>query len=257
MFLTRRFPKALAGVTVLFLSAGAYSDPLNQAIDTGLATNKAAVDSQKTIDRLSDQTQKMLEEFRTASRNADTLQTYNKHLKDLLASQQQEKASLERQLDQIEDTQREIVPLILRMLDSLEQFIALDVPFLPEERQERLSQLKDMINRADVTPAEKFRRIIEAFQVENEYGNTIEAYRADLELGGSVSSVDFLRLGRVALYFQRLDGSETGYWNKETQSWETLPSSYRNAIRDGLRIARKEAAPDLLTLPLPAPEVSQ
>ncbi len=257
MFLTRRFPKALAGVTVFFLSAGAYSDSLNQAIDTGLATNKAAVDSQKTIDRLSDQTQKMLEEYRTASRHADTLKTYNKHLKDLLASQQQEKASLARQLDRIEETQREIVPLILRMLDSLEQFIALDVPFLPEERQERLSQLKDMINRADVTPAEKFRRIIEAFQVENEYGNTIEAYRADLELGGTVSSVDFLRLGRVALYFQRLDGSETGYWNKETQSWETLPSSYRNAIRDGLRIARKEAAPDLLTLPLPAPEASQ
>lgn len=257
MFFTRRFPLALAGVSILSFSADIYSDPLNQAIDTGIATNKAAAESQKNIDRLSDQTQKMLQEYRSASRHTETLQTYNQHLKDLLASQQLEKASLERQLDQIEDTQREIVPLILRMLDSLEQFIGLDMPFLPEERKERLSQLKDMINRADVTPAEKFRRLVEAFQVENEYGNTIEAYRADLELGGTVSSVDFLRLGRVALYFQRLDGSETGFWNKETESWELLPSSYRNAIRDGLRIARKEAAPDLLTLPLPAPEASR
>lgn len=254
---SRRFSTALTGVTALILSAGVHSDPLNQAIDIDLATNKAAVESQKNIDRLSDQTQKMLNEYRAATRHAETLQTYNQHLKNLLESQQQEKASLERQLDQIEVTQSEVVPLILRMLDSLEQFVRLDLPFLPEERTERLEQLKEMINRADVTHAEKFRRILEAYQVEKDYGNTIEAYRADLELNGTVSSVDFLRLGRVALYYQRLDGSETGFWNKETNAWETLPSSYRNAIRDGLRIARKEAAPDLLTLPLPAPEASR
>ena len=95
---------------------------------------------------------------------------------------------------------------------------------------------------------------MEAYQIENDYGNTIEAYRADLSLNGNNSSVDLLRLGRVALYYQRLDGSETGLWNKETKRWDTLPSDYRNAIRNGLRIARKEAAPDLLVVPVPAPE---
>ena len=108
-----------------------------------------------------------------------------------------------------------------------------------------------MITRADVTNAEKFRRIIEAYQIENDYGNTIEAYRANIELAGKISSVDFLRLGRVALYYQRLDGSETGFWNNTEQRWEELPSEYRNPVRQGLRIARKEAAPDLLTLPVP------
>lgn len=257
MFLLDRFSRIFAGVTALILSNGIYADPLNQAIDTDIATNKAAVDSQQAINRLSDQTRKMLEEYRAATRHAETLQTYNEHLKNLLESQQEEKTSLEEQLEQIEVTQREVVPLILRMLDSLEQFVKLDLPFLPVERQERIEQLKTMVNRADVTHAEKFRRILEAFQIENDYGNTIEAYRADLELNGTISSVDFLRLGRVALYYQRLDGSETGFWNKETNAWEALPSSYRNAIRNGLRIARKEAAPDLLTLPLPAPEASQ
>jgi hypothetical protein len=98
---------------------------------------------------------------------------------------------------------------------------------------------------------------MEAFQVENEYGNTIEAYKGNIVLNGTTSSVNFLRLGRVALYYQRLDGSETGFWNKEEKRWQTLPADYRNAIRDGLRIARKEAAPDLLTLPVPAPEAAR
>ena len=239
------------------LAIQAYAEPLNDAINVEQATNNAAAQSQKTINKLSDKTQKMLEQYRSASHQTETLITYNKHLKDLLDSQEAEKTSLEQQLKDIENTQREIVPLILRMLDSLEQFISLDLPFLPEERKQRLTKLKAMMIRADVTHAEKFRRILEAYQVENDYGNTIEAYRADLKLNGVSSSVDFLRLGRVALYYQRFDGSETGYWNKEQKQWQTLSDNYRNAIRNGLRIARKETAPDLLTLPIPAAEAGK
>jgi len=239
------------------LALQAYAEPLNDAINVEQATNNAAVQSQKTINKLSDKTQKMLEQYRSASHQTETLITYNKHLKDLLNSQETEKTSLEQQLKDIENTQREIVPLILRMLDSLEQFISLDLPFLPEERKQRLTKLKAMMIRADVTHAEKFRRIVEAYQVENDYGNTIEAYRADLTIKGVSSSVDFLRLGRIALYYQRLDGSETGYWDKEQKQWQTLSADYRNDIRNGLRIARKETAPDLLTLPIPAAEAGK
>ena len=239
------------------LALPAYTEPLNDAINVEQATNNAAVQSQKTINKLSDKTQKMLEQYRSANHQTETLITYNKHLKDLLNSQETEKTSLEQQLKDIENTQREIVPLILRMLDSLEQFISLDLPFLPEERKQRLTKLKAMMIRADVTHAEKFRRIVEAYQIENDYGNTIEAYRADLTIKGVSSSVDFLRLGRVALYYQRLDGSETGYWDKEQKQWQTLSTNYRNDIRNGLRIARKETAPDLLTLPIPAAEAGK
>lgn len=239
------------------LALPAYAEPLNDAINVEQAINSAAIQSQKSIDKLSDKTQKMLEQYRSASHQTETLLTYNKHLKDLLDSQEAEKTSLEQQLKDIENTQREIVPLVLRMLDNLDQFIALDLPFLPEERKQRLNKLKTMMVRADVTHAEKFRRIIETYQIENDYGNTIEAYRADLTLNDVSSSVDFLRLGRVALYYQRLDGSETGYWDKEQKQWQTLSSDYRNAIRNGLRIARKETAPDLLTLPIPAAEAGE
>ena len=41
---------------------------------------------------------------------------------------------------------------------------------------------------------------------------------------------------------------------ENTKSWEKLDPGYRGAIRDGLRIARKQAAPDLIRLPLPTPD---
>lgn len=257
MFFSIRKMKGMIVLAVGLISTPAMPEPLNQAIEVEMATNKAAINSQKKIDALSDQTSKMLEEYRSASRQSETLRTYNQYLKDLVSSQVEEKASLQNQLQEIEITQREIVPLILNMLENLETFIKLDLPFLPEERQQRVNQLKEMMLRADVTNAEKFRRILEAYQIENDYGNTIEAYRAVLPLNGVNSAVDFLRLGRVALYYQRLDGSETGYWNKEEKSWKKLSSDYSHAIRNGLRMARKEAAPDLLIVPVPAAEAAK
>ena len=251
LFLSRKCQMLLASTIFSLSPVSIYADTLSKTIQTENAIQKSAIKSQKNIDSLDDRTRKMLEQYRSVTRQTKTLLTYNAHLKALLDSQEQEKASFEQQLEQIETTQREIVPLILNMQESLAQFVQLDLPFLPEERQQRISNLNDMMTRADVTNAEKFRRIIEAYQIENDYGNTIEAYRANIELAGETSSVDFLRLGRVALYYQRLDGSETGFWNNTEKRWETLPAEYRNSIRQGLRIARKEAAPDLLTLPVP------
>lgn len=256
LFSTRMaLPLLLAAIS--FAPPPLDAGPLSEALEIDSATQEAAIKSQKKIDALSEKTRQMLEKYRATTHQAESLKVYNKHLENLLISQQQEKKSLQQQLLDIETTHHAIVPLILNMLDSLEKFIQLDIPFLSEERQQRLATLKAMVNSADVTYAEQYRRILEAYQIENEYGKTIEAYRADLNLNGVVSSVDFLRLGRIALYYQRLDGSESGYWSRELKQWQVLPSEYHNRIRSGLRIARKEAAPDLLTLPIPAVEAGQ
>jgi hypothetical protein len=110
------------------------------------------------------------------------------------------------------------------------------------------------MHRADVTESEKYRNIMEAYQIENEYGRTIEAYRSTLAQDDKEVTVDFLRVGRIALIYQTLDESEAGVWNQQTRSWEPLDRSFRSAIRDGLRIARKQSAPDLIRLPLLAPK---
>jgi hypothetical protein len=95
---------------------------------------------------------------------------------------------------------------------------------------------------------------MEAYQIEMEYGRTIESSRGELSAGGTTRTVDFLRVGRLGIYYQTIDGRESGQWNTGAGQWEALSSRYTSAIRQGLRIARKQAAPDLLTLPVPAPE---
>jgi hypothetical protein len=208
------------------------------------------------IDKLSDDTDRLTAEFRVLLQRIDALRVYNKQVSDLIVSQKAEMTSLRRQIDDVELVGREVTPLMLGMLDAVENFVELDVPFLPAERSERIAGLHDVMGRADVTDAERYRRIMEAYQIENEFGRTIEAYQGELNLDGSTRQVDFLRFGRVAFLYQTLDGSETGVWDQKKRAWLDA-SEYASAARLGIRMARKQVAPDLLRLPLPTAEAAQ
>ena len=159
-------------------------------------------------------------------------------------------ADLNAAIDEVSVIERQITPLMMNMIDGLAQFVALDVPFLPEERAQRVTGLRAMMDRADVAPSEKFRRVMEAFQVEMDYGRTLEAYQGLHIIDGQERDVEFLRLGRTALIYQTRDASSQGVWNKQTRQWEALDSSYRTQITKGLRMAKKQLAPDLLMLPV-------
>ncbi|MDJ0849260.1 MAG: DUF3450 domain-containing protein [Myxococcota bacterium] len=226
---------------------------LEGMVDVRNSGNQEAAAVQKRIDGVSDETDDLVSQYRTTLKQIDAIDLYNSQMRGLVAAQKDELASLEDQLDRVEIVGRSVTPLMLLMIDAVEKFVDLDVPFLIDERKQRVADLRKMMGRPDVTTAEKFRQIMEAYQIENEYGRTIESYRGTLELEGRETVVDFLRFGRIALVYQSLDETASGVWDKQNRTWVALDASYRSAIRQGLRIARKQAAPDLITLPLPAP----
>lgn len=234
-----------------------YAGALDQAIDEQVQTDTAAQRTQQQIDSLDDETRELLAEYRSVLNQKESLAAYNSQLEQLVSSQQEELESVQSQLANIDTTQRDIVPLMLKMVDVLDQFVELDTPFLPEERSSRIEQLKTMMSRADVNLSEKFRRILEAYQVETEYGRTLEAYQGELETAETSRTVDFLRVGRVGLYYLTLDQHEAGMWDQESKSWQQLPRDSVQSVIQGLKVARKQLPPDLLTLPVKTPEAMQ
>lgn len=233
------------------------ANPVDSSIQLQTETDRASLKSQKRVDQLSDRTRELLHEYRQATRELQSLRAYNDHLQRMVSTQQQALASLESQLDDVQVTQREIIPLLGRMVDTLAQFIELDRPFLLEERRQRVEQLRVLLDRPDASVAEKYRRVMEAYQVETDYGRTIEAYRGTLQHDGRERMVDFLRVGRIALFYRALDGTEAASWDPGSQSWQGLSNEYRGTLKQAFAVARKQSAPELLTLPLPAPAVIQ
>lgn len=254
------FKHSLALIALLAVTnAPAFAQKANKKLESAVEGQQKidaeASGSQKKVDKVDDETRLMLDEYRMVIRKIENTRVYNQQLKGLIGAQKEEIVSVAQQIEQVKDTGKEVVPLMLRQLDTLKKFVALDLPFLTTERSDRLKQLSEMMDRADVTTSEKYRRVLEAFQVENEYGRTIEAYRGSHKVDDKELTVDFLRIGRVSLIYQSLDGDESGFWDNKAKSWVQLSSSYNKSVQKGLRIARKQSAPDILTLPIPTAEV--
>lgn len=225
---------------------------LEQVVEEQIASDQEAAAAQKRVDALDDETRALLAQYRQQEAEADSLNAYADQLQTQIQSQVEEMAFIDQQLVEIEATARDVLPLMQKMLATLEEFVALDLPFLAEERQKRVAGLREMMARADVTISEKYRRIVEAYQIEIDYGRTLEAYQGVMGEGDAQRTVQFLRVGRVALLYQALDGRETGYWDAAQKSW-VVDESYRHAVKEGFAVALKQGAPDLLEVPVPAP----
>jgi len=231
-------------------AAPAEQEPLTKVVDAGKKINQSANKSQRRVDNISEQIQTKLQQFKTVNKEVDGLRVYNQQMNTQIENQLKELNQLATSMEQVSIIERQISPLMARMIGTLDKFVALDVQFLPKERGERIAGLKTMMERADVSVSEKFRRVLEAYQVEVEYGRTIEAYNGLLTIDGNERDVDFLRIGRVSLVYQTRDGQKLGLWNNDTKSWDELPAQYRSNVNKGLRIARKQLAPDLIIVPV-------
>ena len=225
-------------------------------VDATVQSTQAAVAAQTQIDQLDDQTRALLERYRAALWQTQQLNVYAEQIEPLIATQDRERTGLQQQLQLLAGGAPDLMPLMLRMVDSLKRFVALDLPFLLQERQERLDNLQRAMADPSVPQAEKCRRVLEAFRVESDYGRGFGAERMHIQVDGVAKVVDVLRVGRVALLYLTPDGLQTGGWDAAAKQWHAFPASYRNAVREGLRIARETAAPEILTLPVPVPAAS-
>lgn len=242
------------GLSVLFLatvSLAQKTDKIDRDIKEQKTNHRYQKQSQQRVSDMAEKTSALEQRYHLTLQKIENTKVYNQQLRKLIQSQETEMISMRKNIKELKRTSQEIVPLMVRMVDHLEKFIDLDLPFLPEERARRLKQLKEIMKRADVSNSEKYRRILEAYQIENEYGRTIEAYKDQIELNSKKLMVNFLRLGRVTLFYQSIDGSKSGVWDAQEKKWHPLSSDFRRPITDGIRIARKQLAPNLLTLPIP------
>lgn len=217
-----------------------------------------AKQSQEKIDVIVDGAQERLIKYRSLLKQIEGLKTYNRQLAAQVASQKDLIRRFDESIAQVSLIERQMSPLVEKMAASLERFLELDLPFDITERQERMAFIRESLAAADIDVAEKFRQVIEAYQIENEYGRKINSYQDIVELDGVDREVDVLRVGRIALVCQTKDTLISARWNNDTKTWELLDNLvYRNAIRKGIKMSGKQVSIDILKLPIAAAETAK
>jgi len=240
----------IAGALALTASNFASADALKDLQNEEAKIVKTSAKSQNKINNIYEQTQELLADYRNVVDQADVLEGYNDHVQRMVDDQNANIASLERQIAGIDKIKQGVVPLMYKMIDTLEKFVQLDVPVNLEPRMERIAALRDVMSDSNVTTSEQFRLVLEAYEIEAGYGTIFDAYQAELDLGDKTITADFVHMGRVALIAQSLDYKQSWVWNNESRSWDELGEEYNKGITDTIRMARQQLPMDLTKLPV-------
>jgi len=252
---SRRLAAAFIAVAALTISGGVFAQTVDQILQADQRRLNLAQQSQERINNIVEGTRSLEDQYRAINKEIDGLKVYNRLMRAQVEGQEATLEDIALSMDQVDVVNRQIFPLMEKMIDGLEQSVNLDIPFQIEERTKRVQDLKEIMEMSDVLVAEKFRKVMEAYQIENDYGSSNEDYQQSLTIDGATRSFNMLRIGRIGLYFQSDDTKVTGRWDNDAREW-VIDNSARNEVRKGLRIARDLVAPELINLPVAAPEAS-
>lgn len=241
-----------AAAMMIAFGAPAFAQ-FSASLNESQAMAREAKASQQRIDQLDDQTAALLNDYRANLKQLEAARRYNASLQRNIDAQQSQIQKITKDIDNVGVLQRAMLPLMEDMLAALGQLVSADLPFNLSERQERVERLNNVMNDPSVSVAQRYRLIVEAYQIENEYGRTIGAYSGSINDDGQERSGEFLRVGRIALIFKTPDDSIMKIWDKSQNGWVDLAKSYLPDVRLGLRMAKEQTAPGLLPIPVPAP----
>lgn len=223
---------------------------VNSTINLSVESSNLSVDAQEKIEELDEISKKLYFDYKDTLNEYKALKSYDDQLSKIIDAQFAEIANINNQIDSLDDINIDILPLLKTMTDTLRKVINIDIPFLKEPRIDRVNNLDELLLRADITTAEKFRKVFEAYQIEANFGKTIENYPGYIVLNGAEVAVDFFRLGRLGLYYRTPNGKETGFWNLNTNDWSHEGSSLDDDIKVALDISNRQSPPNFITLPL-------
>ena len=194
---SRRIIAAFFATTIIALSGSVFAQTVDQVLQADQRRLNLAQQSQERINKIVEGTRSLEDQYRAINKEIDGLKVYNRLMRAQVEGQSATLEDIALSMDQVDVINRQIFPLMERMIDGLEQSISLDLPFLMTERTKRIEDLKAIMERSDVTVAEKFRKVMEAYQIENDYGNSSEHYEESLTIDGATRAFNMLRIGRI------------------------------------------------------------
>ena len=244
----------MAGAAVL-IAAGAAQAQLDTALQTARQSTQAGAQAQAQIDTLADQADSAEREYLAIREQIESQEVFLQQQRVFLRSQENELTSLQRQLERVENIERDLTPMLLEMFVALEAFIQSDLPFQMDDRLGRLADIQVTLGDPLIPPAEKYRLLLNAYEIESAYGRSLRHYTEEVDVDGVPEQAEMLQIGRVVLI--RRIGSNLDMITKDDPNWRPVPSSMANDVLRASRIAQELTTPDVFPAPLPGPTQAQ
>lgn len=206
--------------------------------------------TQQELDMWSAEKADLVARLRAARASVDWLQERKSAETARVESLDGRISELARRLEEADRLESSMQDTLLVILGRVEDVRDHGLPFLPEERDARLVQVRSELARPDFTAAEKLRRVLEVLQVEADYGSNVEVYQGPIDVGGQEIYADILRLGRLALFWQTPDKERVGWFDQAAGHYVELPAGEKRNIGRAIEMATRMRPIELIDLPL-------
>jgi len=192
------------------------------------------------------------------------------------AKQKAQIEELRSEISKVSATKKTIDPLLAKMAAQMEDAINSDLPFLREERLNRINKLKNDLGNSEIRVADKYRAALNAYKIEVNYGMAVDGYKGPIPLNAGEAPVlvvplddkgeplreanneimppeaelgTYLRYGRVALVWLNQRNTKARRYDAPTKTWVDVSGGELNDIRKAVRVSRGEVAPSVLMVP--------
>jgi len=150
---SRRLTAAFFATTVIAISGSVFAQSVDQVLQADQRRLNLAQQSQERINSVVDGTRSLEDQYRAINKEIDGLKVYNRLMRAQVDGQMATLEDIGLSMDQVDVINRQIFPLMERMIDGLDQSIRLDLPFLEDERRKRVTDLQNIMERSDVSVA--------------------------------------------------------------------------------------------------------
>lgn len=192
------------------------------------------------------------------------------------AKQKAQIEELRSEIGKVSEAKKTIDPLLSKMAAQMEDAINSDLPFLREERLNRINKLKNDLGNSEIRVADKYRAALNAYKIEVNYGMAVDGYKGPIPLNAGEAPVlvvplddkgeplreanneimppeaelgTYLRYGRVALVWLNQRNTKARRYDAPTKAWVDVSGGELNDIRKAVRVSRGEVAPSVLMVP--------
>jgi hypothetical protein len=240
----------IAGAAAIVTAGGAYAQ-LDEALRVARQSTQEGAQAQEQITQLATAADNAEGQYLAAQEQIESQRIFLDQQRVFLLSQQNELNALRTQLERVGSIEVDLAPMLLDMYVALEEFINEDLPFQMDVRQERLSNIQTSLGDANISAAERYRLLLNAYEIEMGYGRSLRAYSEEIDVDGVPQAADVLQIGRVALI--REIGGNFDILTQDNREWRPVPGSMAVDVERAFRIAREVTTPEVFTAPLPGP----
>ncbi len=243
--------RAVCGLFLLVGTATVWADnPAEEVQETVTGTVEIQEETQRKEDRWALEKARLEARYRASKAHIASLEDQTDLWTKKVEVLQERVDELSRRIEESERLDAHLHRILDEVMNRLEGWVEADLPFLPEERADRLTFLEESLAQTDMSSAEKLRHLLEALLVECEYGDTVEVYEQSIEVDGEPLFVQVFRLGRLSIFWQTPDGGRVGEYDRVTKRWVELPKEYARSIAAAVEMAERRRPVELLRLPV-------